>query len=241
MRRYFNTPVGGKPRHVHGVIRVVDVLPQLVISMHSDSVILGSTSENSMLLFSKPGRDAIRSFIESHKDEPFSYAEVGASEGRAPDGYAVDHNRVQLGQGAEAYERAVDAIKRWQMFAMPWVELCWPDTPIEAGATVAVLVRHLGFWSLNGCRVVYLVEQHGAAERFGFAYGTLREHHERGEERFTVEFHSHDKSVWYDVYAFSRPKLLAHAAYPYTRRLQRRFARDSMAAMKTPVMRAVGH
>lgn len=136
----------------------------------------------------------------------------------------------------------MDAIKRWQMFNMPWVELYWPNTPIEAGATVAVLVRHFGFWSLNACRIVYLVEEHGAVERFSFAYGTLGEHQERGEERFTVEFHAQDKSVWYDVYAFSRPKLLARAAYPYTRTLQRRFASDSMAAMKAAVMgTVVGH
>jgi uncharacterized protein (UPF0548 family) len=189
-----------------------------------------------MFLFSKPGQSAIRSFLAAQKDQPFSYAQVGASRDRAPDGYAVDHNRIQLGRGAAAFERAADAIRNWRMFEMPWLELFWPNTPIEVGAAVGVLVSHLGFWSLNACRIAYLTEDHGPCERFGFAYGTLPDHAEVGEERFTVEFHSEDESVWYDLYAFSRPgSPLARLAYPHARRLQRRFAEDSKAAMKTAV------
>jgi uncharacterized protein (UPF0548 family) len=117
------------------------------------------------------------------------------------------------------------------MFEMPWVQLCWPDTPIEPGATVAVLVSHLGFWSLNFCRIIYVIEESAPIEKYGFAYGTLPDHAERGEERFTVEFDSRDQSVWYDIYAFSRPSPLARLAYPFARHLQKRFARDSKAAM----------
>jgi uncharacterized protein (UPF0548 family) len=189
-----------------------------------------------MFLLSRPGQAAIRSFLAAQKDQPFSYAHVGASRDRAPDGYTVDHNRIQLGYGAAAFERAVDALRHWRMFEMPWLELCWPNTPIEVGAAVGVLVSHLGFWSLNACRIAYLIENHGACERFGFAYGTLLDHAEIGEERFTVEFHSEDESVWYDLYAFSRPSSpLARLVYPYARKLQRRFATDSKTAMRTAV------
>jgi len=189
-----------------------------------------------MFLFSRPGDAAIRSFLAAQKDQPFSYADVGASRDRAPIGYSVDHNRIQLGHGAAVFERATDALRRWIMFEMPWVQLCWPNTPTQVGATVGVLVSHLGFWSLNACRIVYLIEDHGVCERFGFAYGTLAEHAEIGEERFTVEFLSEDQSVWYDLYAFSRPgSPLARLARPYARKLQQRFARDSKARMKTAV------
>ncbi len=121
------------------------------------------------------------------------------------------------------------------MFDMPWVELCWPDASIEEGTTVAILISHLGFWSLNPCRIVYVIQEHGAHEKFGFAYGTLLEHEEQGEERFTVEFHSSDQSVWYDLYAFSRPNFLARLGYPLARTLQKRFARDSKTAMQRAV------
>jgi uncharacterized protein (UPF0548 family) len=118
---------------------------------------------------------------------------------------------------------------------MPWIQLGWPDAPIEVGATVAVLVSHLGFWSLNASRIVYVIGQDGIDKKFGFAYGTLAQHAERGEERFSVEFHSEDQSVWYDVYAFSKPNLLARLAYPFARSLQKSFAADSKLAMQKAV------
>ena len=94
------------------------------------------------------------------------------------------------------------------------------------------LARILGLWWVNACRIVYLVDEQAPVSRFGFAYGTLPEHAESGEERFTVEWHEDDDTVWYDILAFSRPhQLLARLAYPYVRRLQKRFARDSAAAM----------
>ena len=118
------------------------------------------------------------------------------------------------------------------MFDTGWISLCWPDTPIQVGSTVAILVRHYGFWSLNASRIVYVVDDRGARPRFGFAYGTLTEHAEIGEERFTVEFEPEDETVWYDIYAFSRPHGLARLGYPWSRRLQRRFARDSLRAIR---------
>ncbi|MHB8753951.1 MAG: DUF1990 domain-containing protein [Candidatus Acidiferrales bacterium] len=188
-----------------------------------------------MFSLSKPGPDLIRTFILAQEAQPFSYLHVGASRQLAPSGYNVDHNRVQLGHGAGVFERARSAIRQWKMFDMPWVNLYWPETPIEVNATVAVLVSHAGFWSLNACRIVYVLEENGSPERYGFAYGTLRKHGEHGEERFTVEFHPNDQSVWYDIYAFSRPGFAARLVYPYSRALQRCFARDSIGAMKRSV------
>lgn len=191
-----------------------------------------------MVFTRKPHADDIRAFISTQRDKPFSYADVGATKTQPPGGYTVDHNRVQLGDGPAGFERAVHAIREWKMFAMPWVQLCWPDTPIEQGATVAVLVTHFGFWSLNAARIVYVVDEvdeNGADKRFGFAYGTLPDHAERGEERFTVEFHAKDQSVWYDVCAISQPNFLARLGYPFARHLQKRFARDSKNAMKNAV------
>jgi uncharacterized protein (UPF0548 family) len=185
-----------------------------------------------MYFLSKPTPDKIRTFLSAQKDQPFSYAHVGASRGNLPDGYTVDKNRVRLGEGLECFARAVEAVRQWKMFDMPWVELCWPDAPIQEGATVAVLVKHLGFWSLNASRIVYVIEEDGTDKRFGFAYGTLVQHAERGEERFSVEFHAEDQSVWYDVCAFSRPGFLARLGYPIARRMQKRFAVDSKLAMQ---------
>ena len=189
-----------------------------------------------MFFLSKPSENVVQHFLAAQESSRFSYSDVGESKGGAgPAGHAIDHCRVQLGVGIEAFERAKIAIGQWKMFAIPWVQLCWSDAPIRAGTNVAILLSHCGFWSLNAARIVYLVDDSGPCERYGFAYGTLLEHGERGEERFTVEFHTHDGTVWYDLFAFSRPGIAARIAYPLARSLQKRFSVDSQRAMRDAV------
>lgn len=189
-----------------------------------------------MFLLRTPSAQTIAEFLAAQRQQPFSYAEVGATCGRPPAGYNVDHNRALLGSGEETFAKAVAAITSWQMFNLGWCRIHPPDAAVEAGTTVAVLINHFGFWSLNACRIVYLLEEEGALHRRGFAYGTLHEHGEVGEERFSVEWNRDDGTVWYDLYAFSYPgSLPAKIGYPLTRMLQKRFARDSKAAMERAV------
>jgi len=184
-----------------------------------------------VFLAHKPRNAQIEEFLACQRVQPFSYPDVGATRGGAPAGYNVDHNRIQLGSGEDVFERAKAAVREWKMFAVPWIQLCWPDIPIEAGTTVGVLASHFGFWSLNAARIVYTVDERSGPQRYGFAYGTLTGHAEMGEERFTVEY-LEDRTVWYEIYAFSRPRGLARCARPIARGLQRRFARDSMKALR---------
>lgn len=191
-----------------------------------------------MLSLTRPGRTQIERWLERQAGAPFSYAEVGATADESrlaalPGGCALDRDRARLGSGRGDYARAVAALRRWQMFALGWVELCWPTAPIAEGSTVGVLMHAGVLWSLNACRIVQLVGESGPVERFGFAYGTLRDHALCGEERFRVEWRREDDSVWYDLLRFSRPGgALARATRPLVRRLQRRFARDSLRAMQ---------
>jgi len=183
----------------------------------------------------KPSADQIHTFLDSQVHQSFSYPCLGATRGEPPNGYMLDHHRAPLGHGIAVFERAVAAVRQWKMLHIPWLLLCWPEAPIAVGATVAVLVSHLGFWSLNACRIIYVIEEHGPRDTYGFAYGTLHQHAAIGEERFTVEFHPDDQTVWYDIYALSRPRPLARLVYPITRALQKRFARDSKSAMQKAV------
>ncbi len=130
----------------------------------------------------------------------------------------------------------VAALRNWKQFDLGWVRMVPSETPIEVGAVVAILTYHFGFWSLNACRVVYLIDEDGPVKKFGFAYGTLSSHVERGEERFTIEWHASDDSVWYDILAFSRPnQFLIKLGLPLARMLQERFARDSLNVMAEAV------
>jgi uncharacterized protein (UPF0548 family) len=195
-------------------------------------------SPAAVFLLAKPDRRQIARFLAAQRSRTFSYREVGASRRgtsttpAAPPGYQLDHNRVQLGEGRAAFARAVDALRNWKPFDLGWIS-AHPDTaPLEPGITVAVRARHFGFWSLNACRIVYAIDEEGPVVRFGFAYGTLPDHAEQGEERFVVEWHHEDNSVWYDLLAFSRPNHpLARLGKPVARRLQQRFARDSKRSM----------
>jgi uncharacterized protein (UPF0548 family) len=184
-----------------------------------------------MLLLRRPDDAAIRRFLDSQRARPFAYDGIGSTRGTPPPGYAVDHHRVALGRGFATFERASAALRCWRMFELGWVELFWPSTPIEIGATVAILARLPGLWSLNASRVVYVIDEQEPIRRFGFAYGTLPAHVERGEERFTVELGTDDR-VWYDLFAFSRPHAwYARAGLRFSRAFQKRFARGSLAAM----------
>jgi uncharacterized protein (UPF0548 family) len=192
-----------------------------------------------MFLIHRPGERRIREVVASQAGAAYSYPEVGATRLGAPVGYQVHRERFALGSGPGAFERAKEALQEWRMFEMGWLELCWPDAPVVSGSTVAVLARHLGlwslqvgFWSLHVARIVYVVDE---PRKYGFAYGTLAEHAESGEEWFGVE-QLEDNSVWYEVLAFSREKhVLAKIGYPFTRSLQRKFRRDSGLAMQRAV------
>ncbi|MGD9562550.1 MAG: DUF1990 domain-containing protein [Pyrinomonadaceae bacterium] len=183
-----------------------------------------------MFQFSKPDRDEVNGFLDSASRQSYSYAEVGATLGELPGRYLHhDHNRIVVGRGIEDWETAKRAIREWKMFDLVWCRICWPETPIEEGRNVAMMASHIGLWSLNAARIVYTLDE---PDRFGFAYGTLADHAECGEERFSVEIDRESGDIHYDLYSFSRPRhLLARLGYPYARYLQKQFVVESMQAM----------
>jgi len=197
--------------------------------------------EYQMFLLKKPDKQLIRQVIESQSRLDLSYSSVGATkDGRHPEGFVVDHNRIRLGSGLATFDAAKLALRNWQHYKFDWLELHRSDESPAQNQNVGTLARALGLWVLNACRIVYVVEEEQPIRRYGFAYGTLPEHAESGEERFQVEWNSKDDSVWYDILAFSRPnQMLARLGYPYVRHIQRQFARESMQAMKAAVDEAL--
>lgn len=186
-----------------------------------------------MFFLRKPSAEQVQRFLNGQKELSFSYPEAGATNFTLPSGYNIDHNRIRLGEGEQVFKQAAAGMRSWQMFNLGWLEICWPDAPIKVGSTVGVLCLHFGFWSCHPARIVYVIDEaDDRARRFGFAYGTLPAHDEKGEERFLIEWLHEDDSVWYDILAFSRPAtVLAKLGYPLVRMLQKRFGRDSKQAM----------
>lgn len=185
-----------------------------------------------MFSLRKPTAESIRPILWEQAKLGFTYPAVGATAQTPPDGYVVDRTRIELGAGEAVFQAAKAALKRWEQFRLGWVE-AWPrETPIQVGEVVAVMGWVLGVWWLNFCRIVYVVDESGPITRFGFAYGTLPGHVESGEELFLIEWDRNTDRVSYSILAFSRPNhFLARMGYPLVRRNQKRFGRDSAAAM----------
>jgi len=189
-----------------------------------------------MNTFRKPSAEVVRTFLEKQAKLDFSYTPVGATADPSPPAnYRFNHTRDRIGTGRETFDRAKAALKRWDQFRIGWAEIQPTDAPIRVGEVVAIVVRRLGVWWLNACRVVYVVDEDSPETRqarFGFAYGTLPDHVGSGEECFLIEWDADTNIVWYQIHAYSRPHLLlARLGSPYLRVAQRRFGRDSAQAM----------
>ena len=185
-----------------------------------------------MFLVRRPTRHVIDRFLRESHDLPLSYGPVGIVRDRTA-GRDLDELTVAIGRGQADFERARSALLAWKQFDIGWVETFPRQAPVAVGTVVAVLMRHLGFWSLNGCRVLYRVGSLDDAARFGFAYGTLTNHAESGEELFEVFIDPPTEAVLYRIRATSWPQTtLARVGQPIVRVLQQRFRDQSAAAMK---------
>ncbi len=173
----------------------------------------------------------IRDFLDTQRDLELTYYDIGATFGTPPEGYVVDHVRVEIGSGEQVFGRARTALQQWRQFELGWVEAAPKQTQIREGEVVAIVAHTFGVWWLNACRIVLVVDEK-TPNRFGFAYGTLPAHAGSGEERFLLEMDQNGR-VWYDICAFSKPhQVLTKLGYLYVRRLQKRFGTQSAALMQ---------
>ena len=185
-----------------------------------------------MFLARRPTPQHIERFLRESRDLPLSYRPIGIVNGHTVR-QDLDEETVAIGHGQAEFERARAALIAWTQFDVGWVETFPRNAPVAVGTVVAVLIRHFGFWSLNGCRVLYTVGDLNDAARFGFAYGTLTNHAEAGEELFEVFMDPQTGNVMYRIRAISRPQaMLARVGQPIVRVLQARFRRHSAEAMK---------
>jgi uncharacterized protein (UPF0548 family) len=188
-----------------------------------------------MFLTRRPLTTEIERFLDRSRSLPLSYGPIGIVR-RTPDVRRVDEQVVAIGHGEADFERARIALTEWKHFDIGWVQTFPQQAAIETGTVVAVLIRHFGFWSLNGARVLYHVGRNDSQAAFGFAYGTLTNHAESGEELFEVCIDRDSGDVLYRIRAVSWPQsALAWIGQPMVRVLQARFRRDSAAAMKRAV------
>jgi len=167
--------------------------------------------------------------LERARTDSLTYAPAGVSVGDlAPSGLTRRHWATPL-SGSNAFERAVEALRTWGMHRGAGLRVA-ADGPIAVGTNVAFSAPlPIGF--VDGtCRIVLVVDE---PNRYGFAYGTLSVHPERGEESFVVYRHE-DGNVRLDIDGVSRPTHpLARLVPPLADRLQDLGVRRYLAAMRT--------
>jgi uncharacterized protein (UPF0548 family) len=188
-----------------------------------------------MFLARRPSAETIQQFLRDSRDLPLSYGPAGILNLESTS-RNIDELTIAIGRGPADFARARAALIAWKQFDIGWVETYPPNAPVVAGTVVAVLIRHLGFWSLNGCRIVYGAGSPADGTRFGYAYGTLTNHAEAGEELFEIFIDPATEIVSYHIRATSWPRaMLAKLGQPIVRTLQARFRSHSAAAMKRVV------
>jgi uncharacterized protein (UPF0548 family) len=183
--------------------------------------------------FNIPSQQKTTIFIAGQKKLDFTYEALEATLGENKiEGFDNDFQKVVIGKGETAFRKAKLAIQKWQMFPSTWTKILPEDTPIQKSEIVAMYAQFLGIWCGNACKIVYVIDE---KNRFGFAYGTLPGHIERGEELFLVELLDNG-DVEYTIKAFSRPRhILAKIGYPIIRVLQEKFRQDSAKQMENIV------
>src|SRR5438874_11926608 len=106
-----------------------------------------------MFLARRPSAKAIDRFLHESRELPLSYGPAGILT-EPPARLGLVDVVVAIGRGEDDFGRARAALRSWAQFDMGWVQLFPRGAPTDAGTVVAVLIRHVGLWSLHGCRVV---------------------------------------------------------------------------------------
>lgn len=193
-----------------------------------------------MFFLFQPSARQIDAVLDERGQLPFTHDGVGATRdapgaGTIPAGYTVDRYSARLGRGQAVFDCARAAVRAFAMYPPGWTRVHRREQEIREGVVFAAVVRHLGFYSVLPCRIVYAFDTRDEGrDSYGFALGTLPGHAESGEERFGVAWNRATDEVTYDVVAFSRAlALVARMGAPYTRFLQKRFARESRRVMQS--------
>jgi uncharacterized protein (UPF0548 family) len=182
-----------------------------------------------MFLIGFPSDHRLQTLLADAAAAMPSYREVGGTaQSELPAGYRHDSYDAYLGDGTHTFDQAAAALRGWKMHAEAGLHVFPESASVALDITVLVVVRIGLLTTVAPCRVIYIVDE---PDRFGFAYGTLPGHPERGEEAFVV--HHSESGTRFTVRAFSRPQdPIARLGGPITRAIQKRATVAYLNAMK---------
>ena len=137
-----------------------------------------------MIDLRRPSRQKIAALFEAAKSMSPNYREVGATaDADLPNGYRHSRYLEPVGPG-ELFSGAVQGLRQWAAHGEAGITIFPAEVPIALGATL-IVSRRIGPLHLSApCRIVRVIDETNC---YGFAYGTLPGHPERGEEAFIID------------------------------------------------------
>ena len=188
-----------------------------------------------MILVKGDHEKVLNGLLQLSAEYELTYSERGQTRSdNLPAGYRHDRVTLQVGQGHRDWNRAQDAIRTWRLHHHAGFKVTPPNAPLEEGRTV-IVSRNIGPVLVAApCRIVYVTD---SGNRFGFAYGTLPGHPERGEEAFHV-VQRDDGTVFAEIVVFSiHAELLTRLAGPAARLIQKVATRRYLEGVRAHVAR----
>ncbi len=156
-----------------------------------------------------------------------NYSEVGASrDAELPSGFHHVRMSERVGDAA-SFDVAVEGLRTWVAHEGAGLRV-HPYEPLSPGATVLLVTTVGPMQIVAPCRIVAVFKE---PYSFGFSYGTLPGHPERGEESFTLNLRN--GATFFTITAFSKPvDRLARLAGPIGRAVQRSVTRRYVKALR---------
>jgi uncharacterized protein (UPF0548 family) len=172
----------------------------------------------------RPSLDELDRKLLAAREATVNYDDVGIT--LRGMGWAA-HRRV--GDGDADFAHAVAGLRVWAPQRGIGAQIHPSDAALEQGATVLVVLPIGPVTMIAPDRVVQIVDER---DRFGFAYGTLPGHPERGEESFVIEL-TPDGEVRATITVQAGPgNLLMRIAAPVVTQFQRRAIAGYLTALE---------
>lgn len=176
------------------------------------------------LRFPRPRRDQLDRLLADASAADFTYEHTTSTLTRVD----LPTWRRDLGDVPGAYERAVAALQSWAPQRRIGARIHPDAAMLEAGTSLLVVLRAGPAEIVAPVRIVAVIDE---TDRFGYAYGTLPGHPERGEESFIVERTAGGSTRASIVIDAHPATIAARLTAPIVTLLQRRAVRSYLDAL----------